>query len=133
MLRKRAGVWILARLIPCVVREAAMPEKEVVRSSRSLVVAVVMVAVGGQASAWASGETSDQSARSVIENSGQIAGDNMGTSSLTLCPEPRPEICTREYRPVCAQMHSGGSKTYATGCTACADADVAGYGDGACK
>ncbi len=34
---------------------------------------------------------------------------------LTPCPEPRPQICTQEYRPVCAQLSGGIFKTYATG------------------
>ena len=52
--------------------------------------------------------------------------------SLVLCPEPRPQICTREYRPVCAQMQDGIFKTYSTGCTSCSDPNVIGYRDGAC-
>ena len=52
--------------------------------------------------------------------------------SLVLCPEPRPQICTREYRPVCAQMQDGTFKTYSTGCTSCSDPNVIGYRDGAC-
>jgi hypothetical protein len=52
--------------------------------------------------------------------------------TLRLCPEPRPQICTREYRPVCAQMQDGTFKTYSTGCTSCSDPKVIGYRDGAC-
>jgi hypothetical protein len=48
------------------------------------------------------------------------------------CEAPRPEICTREYRPVCARLQDGSWKTYATGCTACADETVAGWIEGAC-
>jgi len=48
------------------------------------------------------------------------------------CEAPRPEICTREYRPVCARLQDGGWKTYATGCTACADEAVVGWNEGAC-
>ncbi len=49
------------------------------------------------------------------------------------CTEPRPQICTREYNPVCATLEGGGTQTYATGCTACADAKVTGYSPGACE
>lgn len=58
----------------------------------------------------------------------------------TRCQDPRPEICTREYRPVCALVeHDQGEqegklsrKTYATWCTACADSRVKGYSQGEC-
>jgi len=61
----------------------------------------------------------------------------------TTCTDPRPEICTREYNPVCADKDNGircitqpcpseDRKTYATGCTACADKNVYGYTPGAC-
>jgi hypothetical protein len=56
-----------------------------------------------------------------------------GGETLTRCPEPRPQICTREYRPVCAQLSDGTFKTYATGCTACTDPTVTAYREGACE
>lgn len=46
---------------------------------------------------------------------------------MTLCTEPRPQICTHEYLPVCAKFQDGSHKTYATGCTACSDPRVVGY------
>ncbi len=52
---------------------------------------------------------------------------------MTLCTEPRPQICTQEYLPVCAQLKDGGERTYATGCVACADAEVVGHRPGACE
>jgi len=66
------------------------------------------------------------------------------TLPYTQCKEPRPQICTREYRPVCAEVDTGircvttpcastKLKTYATGCTACADPKVIGYRPGACE
>ena len=61
------------------------------------------------------------------------AGTISDGDSLTRCTEPRPQICTREYRPVCAQLQDGRFKTFPTGCTACTDPDVAGFVDGACK
>jgi len=59
------------------------------------------------------------------------------------CKEPRPQICTREYRPVCATRDTGircvttpcdsqEFKTYGNGCTACADTNVSEYRSGAC-
>jgi hypothetical protein len=55
-----------------------------------------------------------------------------GALDLILCEEPRPQICTREYDPVCAMLQDGSVKTYATGCTSCSDAKVEGYKKGAC-
>jgi len=53
---------------------------------------------------------------------------------FTQCKEPRPEICTREYNPVCATLNTGSEeKTYATGCTACADPGAIKYRQGPCE
>ena len=60
------------------------------------------------------------------------------------CEEPRPEVCTREYRPVCALVDTGIRcvttpcpasewKLYGNACTACSDADVVGYRRGECS
>ncbi len=59
--------------------------------------------------------------------------NSKGGEMLTRCPEPRPQICTREYRPVCAQQSDGTIKSYATGCTACTDPDVTAYREGVCE
>lgn len=59
------------------------------------------------------------------------------------CANPRPEICTREYRPVCAQVDTGKrcvtvpcesavSQTRGNACDACGDSKVMGYTPGAC-
>ena len=55
-----------------------------------------------------------------------------GALDLILCQQPRPQICTREYRPVCATMKDGSSRTGTTACTSCSDAEVVGYRKGAC-
>ena len=55
-----------------------------------------------------------------------------GALDLILCEEPRMQICTREYNPVCATMQDGSTKTGSTGCTACSDPEVVGYKMGAC-
>jgi len=52
---------------------------------------------------------------------------------LTICEEPRPQICTMDYRPVCAQLEDGTFKTYSNGCTACSDPIVTGHRAGACQ
>jgi hypothetical protein len=49
------------------------------------------------------------------------------------CSEPRPQMCTMDYRPVCAQLENGQLKTYSNGCTACSDTKISSYRDGACE
>lgn len=51
---------------------------------------------------------------------------------LTACRDPRPEMCTQDYRPVCAVLADGSRRTASNGCTACSDPDVTGWVDGAC-
>jgi hypothetical protein len=59
------------------------------------------------------------------------------------CSDPRPQACTREYLPVCAERDNGvrcvttpcdstEPETYANGCTACSDPLVLRYRPGAC-
>jgi len=55
-----------------------------------------------------------------------------GALDVILCEEPRPQICTREYNPVCATLKNGSTKTDSTGCTSCSDPEVVGYKMGAC-
>jgi len=65
----------------------------------------------------------------------QTTGSSPGaadSNDLVICPEPRPEVCTQEYRVVCAQMQDGSFKEYSNGCTSCSDPDVVGYRDGNC-
>lgn len=50
----------------------------------------------------------------------------------SFCEEPRPEVCTLEYRPVCAQLRDGSRKTYSNGCSACADTNVESWIADAC-
>lgn len=55
------------------------------------------------------------------------------TTELTPCEDPRPQICTANYDPVCGQLGDGSHKTYANGCSACGDAAVSGHRPGACE
>ena len=59
------------------------------------------------------------------------------------CVEPRPQVCTMDYRPVCATRDNGTrcvttpcdsteTATYANGCGACADPAVIAWVPGAC-
>jgi hypothetical protein len=49
------------------------------------------------------------------------------------CTEPRPQVCTREYRPVCATRRDGTRRTYGNACSACADAGVLTHIPGPCS
>ncbi len=54
-------------------------------------------------------------------------------SKITICKDPRPQICTLNYLPVCATTKNEKEKTYANGCTACSDKTVVSYREGACE
>lgn len=65
-------------------------------------------------------------------------------ADYTECSTPRPQMCTREYQPVCAALDTGvrcvtepcpsqTRKTYGNACDACADQAVTGYSAGACE
>ena len=51
----------------------------------------------------------------------------------TACVEPRPDICTMNYMPVCGFRNNKESKTYSNACTACADSEVISYIAHACE
>ena len=51
---------------------------------------------------------------------------------VTQCETPRPQVCTMEYAPVCANLVIGETREYSSGCNACADDAVAGYLSGPC-
>ena len=59
------------------------------------------------------------------------------------CVEPRPELCTQDFRPVCGARDTGVRcvttpcetlelMTYGNACSACSNTDVVGYTAGAC-
>lgn len=52
--------------------------------------------------------------------------------SLTQCNNPRPQVCTMEYNPVCGLREDQSIGDYATGCTACSDDNVTGWAPGTC-
>ena len=54
-------------------------------------------------------------------------------TKIQICPEPRPEMCTQQYEPVCGQFSRGGSKTYSNWCSACSDKTVESYAPGECR
>jgi hypothetical protein len=52
---------------------------------------------------------------------------------MTLCSNPRPEVCTMEYDPVCGYSVNDESRNYASACSACSDITVIGYLPGECQ
>ena len=49
------------------------------------------------------------------------------------CTEPRPQVCTKDFRPVCGARRDGTRQTYGNGCSACADANVVSHIPGPCN
>jgi len=64
---------------------------------------------------------------------GHTPPDEFSDLKLTQCINPKPQICTREYRPVCGFEEDGNHKTYSNACTACASPDVISYCEGDCN
>ena len=55
---------------------------------------------------------------------------------ITICTEPRPEVCTMDYTPVCGLRNVAGKeewKTYSNACSACSNPAVTGYKKYACE
>jgi hypothetical protein len=55
------------------------------------------------------------------------------TGPKTACTDPRPQICTMDYTPVCAQLETGELKTYSNACSACGDVNVLAHSPAACE
>lgn len=64
-------------------------------------------------------------------------------ASLVECTEPRPQMCTQHYDPVCGLRDTGIRcvttpcdstewREFSNACMACADAEVYGHKPGAC-
>lgn len=63
---------------------------------------------------------------------GCVANEPALQPDLVFCESPRPQMCTREYRPVCGYKSAPGDRQYLTqsygnACTACADSEVKGF------
>jgi hypothetical protein len=52
---------------------------------------------------------------------------------LVACKDPRPQMCTAIYDPVCGLTADDSYQTYASACTACGDTKVSGHRPGACE
>ncbi|CAN5149386.1 hypothetical protein BH10PSE6_BH10PSE6_12960 [soil metagenome] len=62
---------------------------------------------------------------------GELADESLPVAGGT-CADPRPQMCTRDYRPSCGIRRDGSRRTYGNACTACADPDVVSQGPGPC-
>jgi hypothetical protein len=61
-----------------------------------------------------------------------VASPLQSASNEQFCAEPRPQVCTMEYNPVCALRDGGQRETLASPCNACADAGVVSHVPGVC-
>ncbi len=52
---------------------------------------------------------------------------------MTQCTDPRPEVCTMDYTPVCATKKDGNTKTFFNGCAACTNSEVIGHRPNSCE
>jgi len=50
----------------------------------------------------------------------------------TRCLDPRPQICTADYQPVCAVLAGGQREVFSNGCNACTNPEVTIWTAGAC-
>jgi hypothetical protein len=89
-----------------------------------------------------SAQSVNQYEEGACEGTGDINPDN-GRVAFTQCTDPRPEICTREYNPVCGEVDNGvrcittpcdssDKVTFGNACEACANASTYGYWPGEC-
>lgn len=52
---------------------------------------------------------------------------------LSACEDPRAQVCTLQYDPVCGHLGGDDHKTYGNACAACADSAVSGHRPGTCE
>lgn len=101
--------------------KAGRPDGGPARRMRGAALALGVALAG----AWGSGCTEDP---------GPLFGGDTDVRwpGATLCTEPRPEVCTREYRPVCGALRGGPRRTFANACAACSDGNVVSWTAGRC-
>lgn len=63
---------------------------------------------------------------------GGVLPDAADEPARTRCVEPRPQMCTRDYRPVCGELENGPTNTFSNACEACSHQTVIGHRPGEC-
>ena len=53
--------------------------------------------------------------------------------AVKLCTDPRPQMCSEIYQPVCGFTKDGTSHTYSNACFACVKPEVVRSTPGECK
>lgn len=66
-----------------------------------------------------------------VMTNAELAPESLPVAGGT-CAEPRPQMCTMDYRPACGLRRDNSRKTYSNACSACADAQVVSQSAGAC-
>ncbi len=61
------------------------------------------------------------------------ATQDSDANNMHQCSQPRPEVCTMEYNPVCANLETGKTKLFSNVCSACADEKVESYFPAPCE
>lgn len=96
------------------------------------------------ASPMQAGDKRGTSDRFVLRFVKPLAAKEPSSDGSTTCTEPRPEMCTRDYRPVCATVDTGircittpcpstEQRTYGNACSACGDKKVISHVPGECS
>lgn len=92
----------------------------------------------------APGDTVGQTEQPVEGEAAPEGDAPRGRMAFTQCTDPRAEMCTKEYRPVCGVVDTGvrcittpcdstEQRNFGNACMACAEAKTTGYWPVACE
>jgi hypothetical protein len=62
----------------------------------------------------------------------QSGADSEPVVEMEMCVDPRSEICTMEFAPVCGVRDGGEKESFPNGCGACSNQEIVGYLPGEC-
>ncbi len=54
-------------------------------------------------------------------------------NNIVSCKDPRPQMCTMDYNPVCGFISPNQIKTFSNGCVACSDSKVLSHTNNVCR
>ena len=69
---------------------------------------------------------------SMFSACGSSQQQGVSEAEVTQCLDPRPQICTLDYRPVCAVLADASRVEFSNGCSACSNPEVTGWVADAC-